>query len=451
MSAPVTDTKLVEIFLSEVQKDSKILACLKCGDLYNFEQMVKSKSDDLFNVSMGSMLRQSALEQQGFLRERYRPEGFSKFTVRPMEVELHTGYRVEVKGLYAKKVVPHVEGSRHMLSRYWSIVGSSSPLRLGQVGMCAAISPSYDLGNELVKQFSAKQSTGRVRKIAGALADYCFDKDESFCLSQEETLKDKRVVLSIDGGRTRTKLYKPNEGKDLRYASYETPWCEPKLFVIQVLDEEGGIAKGNLPIYGTRFSEEDVLSLLKRFLIKLNIEQAKEVQIVADGAAWIWNRLRPLLLELGVKAAQITETIDHPHASEYVHKIAQQLPARLGKKKINALLDQFKTWLWEGNAMKIVAECRAVFKRPTQEVQRWINYFDKHKNRMQYTRYQELKWMCGSGIVESGIRRVINLRFKNPSTFWYKQNVEKLFFIRSTCLSKRWDILMHNLANFEFF
>jgi hypothetical protein len=450
MNAPVTDTKLVELLQIEFQKETKILDYLQQGDLYNFEQLLKSKFDDLFNKSVEILLQASALEQQEFLRARYKTAGLSKFKLRPMLIELHTGYRVEVKSLYAKKVEKSVEGSRHTLERYWSIIGHCSPFRLSQVGICAAISPSYDVGNELLMNFSAHQSTSRVRKITGALADYCFDKDESLCLSQEETLTGKRVVLSIDGGRTRTKSYKPSEGKNLRSTSYETPWCEPKLFVIQVLDEEGEIAKGNLPIYGTRFSEEDVINLLKCFLIKLNIEQAKEVQIVADGAGWIWNRLKPMLLELGVNEAQIIETIDHPHASEYVHKIIQQLPTRVGKKKINALLNQFKTWLWEGNALKIVAECRLLFRKPTQELNRWINYLEKHEKKMQYAHYQELKWMCGSGIVESGIRRIINLRFKNPSTFWYKQNVEKLFFLRSTCLSKRWGILMHNIANFEF-
>ena len=54
--------------------------------------------------------------------------------------------------------------------------------------------------------------------------------------------------------------------------------------------------------------------------------------------------------------------------------------------------------------------------------------------------------MCGSGIIESGIRRIINLRFKNASTFWKKETVEKLYFFRAALLSKRWDIVMDNIT-----
>jgi len=55
--------------------------------------------------------------------------------------------------------------------------------------------------------------------------------------------------------------------------------------------------------------------------------------------------------------------------------------------------------------------------------------------------------MCGSGIIESAIRRVINLRFKNASTFWNEEKVEKMYFLRGALVSKRWDILMNNLVN----
>ncbi len=53
---------------------------------------------------------------------------------------------------------------------------------------------------------------------------------------------------------------------------------------------------------------------------------------------------------------------------------------------------------------------------------------------------------CGSGIIESGIRHVINLRFKNASAFWKKENVEGLYFLRGILLSFRWNIMMDNLV-----
>jgi intracellular sulfur oxidation DsrE/DsrF family protein len=74
-------------------------------------------------------------------------------------------------------------------------------------------------------------------------------------------------------------------------------------------------------------------------------------------------------------------------------------------------------------------------------------YLKKHEKRMQYADYKEDNLMCGSGIVESGVRRIINLRFKNTSAFWDAATVEKLYFLRAAVLSKRWNVVIQNLAN----
>ncbi|MCB9274969.1 MAG: hypothetical protein H6564_13075 [Lewinellaceae bacterium] len=99
----------------------------------------------------------------------------------------------------------------------------------------------------------------------------------------------------------------------------------------------------------------------------------------------------------------------------------------------------------ERNAGLIVEACRAVFKL-RKIVNRWLNYLEKHQDKSRYAEFEQAKLMCGSGIIESAIRRVINLRFKNASTFWDKQVVEKLYFLRAALLAKRWDIVMENFT-----
>ena len=92
-------------------------------------------------------------------------------------------------------------------------------------------------------------------------------------------------------------------------------------------------------------------------------------------------------------------------------------------------------------------ECRGIYKRPNKLVERWLTYFEKHQEKTQYADYQKRKLLCGSGLVESGIRRIINLRFKNASTFWKKETVEKLYLLRAALVSKRWNILIGNLSH----
>ena len=156
-----------------------------------------------------------------------------------------------------------------------------------------------------------------------------------------------------------------------------------------------------------------------------------------------------MLLDAGVCEDCIVETLDYAHASGYVSKIVEALPARITESKRKSLLCQFKTLLWEGKTLEIVSLCKAIFKRPSQEITRWMNYLEKHCLKTQYADFKLNMWLCGSGIVESGIRRIINLRFKNPSTFWYKENVEKLFLFRAVCLAKRWNVFMQNFVQLE--
>ena len=74
------------------------------------------------------------------------------------------------------------------------------------------------------------------------------------------------------------------------------------------------------------------------------------------------------------------------------------------------------------------------------------NYFNKNRERIDYQALKNEKRPMGSGVIESGIRRTINLRFKSPSTFWCPENVEKLILMRGIALSGRWGIMMNNLT-----
>jgi len=73
-----------------------------------------------------------------------------------------------------------------------------------------------------------------------------------------------------------------------------------------------------------------------------------------------------------------------------------------------------------------------------------FKYFKKNCNRIDYQALREENRPCGSGVIESAIRRIINLRFKAPSSFWYPENVEKLMFMRGVALAGRWEIMMNN-------
>lgn len=415
------------------------------GDLLDFEQSLAHNLLELSNRICEELLPQAANQVFEELQEQAKQEGCRKIVSRPLQVRLRTGHFVQVTSPYVKQVPDGYETTRHLLHTHWHLIGQASPMLYDQVGFCAAICPSFESGYQLLKKFGTCMCLSSVQKLTLQLADKCQQVGEArLSLHSTESVADKTVIIGIDGGRTRTRHY-PGFRNQQGNLCYDTPWREPKLFVIDILGDDGKVDRQELPIYGTRFEQKDLFELLTQYLQSLNITQVKHIQIIGDGAPWIWNNLTPMLLELGVSEDRITETLDVWHGTQYVHKLIDNMGTRQTKPEKRKLKKQFLHWLWEGKSDKIVARCQAIYKRQNDTVRRCIAYLDKHLNRSQYTDYKANGLMCGSGIVESAIRRVINLRFKNAATFWYADNVEKMYFLRASVLAGRWNTVIQNI------
>ncbi len=79
---------------------------------------------------------------------------------------------------------------------------------------------------------------------------------------------------------------------------YFGDWTEPKLLTIYVVDAQGKrVNTAELPVTndGTFGEVEPFMQLLEMHLVRLGINQAKQVLLLADGAEWIWLRIPPLL------------------------------------------------------------------------------------------------------------------------------------------------------------
>ena len=76
-------------------------------------------------------------------------------------------------------------------------------------------------------------------------------------------------------------------------------------------------------------------------------------------------------------------------------------------------------------------------------------YFEKRRDKMRYDEYREAKQPIGSGIVESAVRRVINLRLKAPGSFWKPKNAERMLTLRCALKAGRWKTVMSNFTNYN--
>lgn len=253
-------------------------------------------------------------------------------------------------------------------------------------------------------------------------------------------LSGKRVVVSTDGGRIRERV--PRKGRrseKTRHHRYDGPWREPKLFTIYTIDDDGKVEPSFRPILdGTMDDCDGAFAMLTSYLRGLGCHEAKELEIVGDGALWIWERIPCLIETVGIPKERVTEVVDWYHAIEKLGKVAD-IP-RWSERDKRGWLARAKDHLYNGDIDGVMALFDEIAKgRRGNSINQHRTYFMKNTDRMNYREFRKAKLSLGSGSVESAIRRVINLRMKGCGTFWLRRNAESMILLRSYLKAERLD------------
>lgn len=423
---------------------------LQSGDLYEFEEaLYKFVMTQIYDMLATAFIKDVVSSQVFEAKMRFlaASQRMGKLQKRNTNLQLRSGTTIKLETHYARVAPKALVGSRYLCSRYWGVIESASPGYYAQVSKFGVLCGSFEIVKDVFEGLQILGTVGRIRSLALAVSKKCLTKRVACMLSEGENLGGQRVVISMDGGRIRTRKYQAEKNKEGTHQKYETPWKEPKLFVITTIDQEGKMEHQELPIYDATFGEEGLFKLLGKYLKALNIKEAAEVQVIADGALWIWNKVKKLLLGLGVGEDKIIETLDYYHAVEHLTKMLQLLPKKKGSQK-NSLFKELKELLWEGKVQEIIEKIGSQLKRRSKKMKTEIGYFERNIWRLNYQKCRENKWLCGSGIIESGVRRMINLRFKSASCFWKQENLDGLIFLRCALLSGRWKFVMQTITNF---
>ena len=283
------ETKVTTFVKTQLlDKQKTFIEQLAKGRLHEFEEGLAAVLRDFYNLVSEGLLAASAQVAEPVLRAAAQGKRLGKLVKRPMKVQLRTGYYASVEGLYAKSAPAGYVGSRHLLGPHWGLLKGASPGYYGQVCLFSVLCPSFEVASQILCSQGIGHNRERVRELANHFAHQCKDRQASLARAPGESLAGKRVIIGIDGGRTRMREY--NGKTNARgNATFDTPWREPKMFVIDVLDDEGNIERACLPIYGCLFGDDEMMGLLASHLKGLQVELAKQVQVAADGAPWIWN------------------------------------------------------------------------------------------------------------------------------------------------------------------
>lgn len=260
------------------------------------------------------------------------------------------------------------------------------------------------------------------------------------------TLAGLRVAVAIDGGRARVRVNKKGKHTRKGRQRFATPWREPKLARIYVLDERGRIDRARPAwVDGTFQGPDALMEWVAMHLHRLGAAQATRVVFLGDGADWIWDRVGAVVTRAGLDPRRVFQAVDLCHV---LAQLATALEAKgaLSPKDRKRELTKLRKKLKAGSLDEVMAYLQARAKgRGARAVQGVLAYLRKRERLLRYDLLQSKRLPIGSGAVESAIRRVVNLRLKAPGTFWKEEHVEGLLLLRAAALTGRWEELMERV------
>lgn len=441
----------VESFMLEIQEISAIPVNLTDADaLEAFEMEVHAKAAKLADSITAVKLQEALVRPDADQAEKELikslPKKYKNMGYRAVKIHLLGGTAISIKAPYyhQKSDLKKMRGRKGLYPKLLllGIHDRCTSAMCSRISLFATAACSLEESKRLMETlygFTLDVKTIRmIFKRFALRARACFES-EKVPLSQE--FKGKRVVISTDGGRIRIRKNKRGHKTKKGRSRYKTDWREPKLILIYVINDDGEKDRKISPMMDASLDGPDVIfEMLLYYLKKLGVTLADKLLFVSDGAQWIWERVAGLIFNLGIKATQCVLVLDFYHAVEHLSSMtslkkwkaaeAKQWVSKQRKRLLNGKLELFMEEiekLCQGSRNKILLRER--------------DYFKKHLPHMRYKEIKDSKLPIGSGAVESGIRRVVNLRLKGPGIFWHEDVADAMLLLRSYYKAGRWNLL----------
>ena len=175
--------------------------------------------------------------------------------------------------------------------------------------------------------------------------------------------------------------------------------------------------------------------------IRRGADHVRQLTVIGDGAAWIWNLAAATFPEA-------TCIVDLYHAREHLHSLTRSLEFMLGDRKDEWLAARLED-LDYGYIDGIEA---AVREYPLEgvkkdEVDRELGYFLNNAPRMRYHWFRSRGLFVGSGVVEAGCKAVIGQRLKQSGMHWTVNGADSIITLRCAEASSQWEAICNHRHN----
>ena len=216
------------------------------------------------------------------------------------------------------------------------------------------------------------------------------------------------------------------------------------------LDHRGTTAGGRPVIsergfVATREGIDGLREQLHAEALRRGLGQAAGALVIGDGAVWIWR-----LADDRFKEAR--QRLDFYHAVQHLAAVGRVLHGQ-DKERLKEWLRPLVQQLKHQSTLKVVQQLEEIVEgmpagTSAEAVQKEVNYFREHRDRMDYRAGRRRGEPIGSGAIESTCRQS-QCRFKRPGQYWSRQGDEALLCLETFWRNGRWHLLFPHHRRFD--
>jgi hypothetical protein len=175
--------------------------------------------------------------------------------------------------------------------------------------------------------------------------------------------------------------------------------------------------------------------------IRRGADHVRQLTVIGDGAAWIWNLAAAAFPEA-------THIVDLYHAREHLHSLTRSLEFMLGDRRdewLAARLADLDYGYIDGIAAAVREYPLEGVKK--DEAEKELGYFLNNAPRMRYRWFRSRGLFTGSGVVEAGCKAVIGQRLKQSGMHWTVAGADSIITLRCAEASSQWEAICHHRHN----